>query len=220
MRMLQPGILGAVLLFVAIRPASAGPITFTFSGTIHSVGFDDPVDEFGIGDPITLLLTVESTTTDSTPLSATLGTYNAITAVELTLGTYSASGAAGQLLITNDDPAIGDAFQIRATSLTGPPINGVPLNASQLQLLDLRDESATVFGSDALPSVPFSLTPFLESNFASLRLRFGPAENSTFVGAQITELNGPTVPEPTSLALFGFGALGLLGLARRHRMAV
>lgn len=219
MRLVQQGLLIAGIFLVANTAIHAGPITFTFSGTIDGVEFDNPIPEFGVGNGFTLVITFESTTVDSNG-SATTGVYDAITDIQLTIGTYTATAGSGVITVFNDDSAVGDAFQVRTTSLAGPDIDGLPLNASQLQLIDLRDEFETAFASDALPLAPFSMLPFQVTDFTLLRLRFGPAENSTFVTGQVRKLRGPaSVPEPASICLFGVAATGLIVARRRRRAA-
>jgi hypothetical protein len=205
----------AALLIGSAGPAEAGPITFEFTGTVSSVVFDTPPAEVTVGDPFTLRVTFESTAPDTSP-SDTLGTYSA-TSIEFSAGEYAASAASGVIRITNDG-AIGDAFQIRSSAMTGPPLGGFELREFQDELIELGDESGAAFASDALPLIPFDLTPFFESGSASLSLQFGPAEESTHFAAQIESLGIPsTVPEPGSLTLLGAGAAGLIGLSRAKK---
>jgi len=190
------GVMG-LISFNTVQPVTAAPITFIAQGTVNHVC--SPLSgTFSFGDTFTVVYTFESLTPDSDP-NPKRGYYVAITSLSVTVGTYSATAVGKNYIGADNDMSGGDTYSIIIVDpMLGPSVNGFDLY-TQSPLMQLRDPSATVFTTDALPTSPPNPADFT-SNGTFLSLEFiDPLDpdNWAFVFADIASI----VIGPTRLSL-------------------
>ena len=199
---------------IAVTPAAAGSVIFSFSGDVNNVD-SALMSKFNTSNSMTGTMTVNDT--DLTPPANAIGTYN-ITSFDLHIGTYhiQMADALHQVVIEKDSSL--DHFQVEQlgnfTAGTGSPI--VNFLAPREFEINLRGSNipTSLFANDSLPSVlpPPSIAAF--DNRHTWRLEFGPVGNSAAVSGAMTAL--AAVPLPPAVILFGAGLVALIGLGARN----
>jgi hypothetical protein len=205
---------------IAVAPAMADTIMYSFAGNVTTVGRflsppAVPSPQFiagSPGSPMTGTMTVNIA--DGNSGSSTFGSYS-IQSLSVTIGGYTATvGPTGTVDIRNGAPG-NDRFQVSAPSqpgfLAGDPINSL---LPRLFTINLRGPNS-ILGSDELPSTVPSLSSFTGLN--QFRLQFGPTNGANArVQGELTSLSLTSVPLPTplptSVILFGLGLVALVGL--------
>lgn len=215
-------------------PASAAPITFNFTAQITQV-HASLLGDATVGDILSGSFTYESLTPDSVASPSVGGYTGAITSFSYSGGAIAGNGA-GSIGIGNNQPA-GDIF----TALDASSFSGVSASGSMDFRLELRDNDATALANDSLPgSAGFfgggNFSGVSDSAMIQLTLSDG-----AFSGVSAEALIDPSaafglitgidaliltltthggsgqVSEPAILALFGFGAAGMVLVNRRMR---
>lgn len=218
------GALAGAWVLATAGTVQAGPVTFTYEGTVDY--FQDDLGTLpsgmGLGSTYTLSYTFESTTPDIQPSTSIYGTYNdALANFTVTIGGIVFSfDPSGDDVIYMVDDYLGYAETYQAFAYM-EDVYGYSLVAST-QIF--QGSSGAALASDALPLSPpnpgdFNITSLL--NFYG----WGPDFMSFFsiragdirLLSQVTD--PVAVPEPSSLALFGFGlaAIGLLARVRARK---
>jgi hypothetical protein len=205
-------------LVVAPTVADAGPITFTFAGTVSQDPFLDPADPFGgtiaFGTPFSGSYVFESTTPDGDG-SANGGSYtSAGGSLTLTIGGHAFLAADLLNISVGNNFSGSDFYTVLAQSTTG-------LDVFDISLL-LQDLNATVFGGPLLPTDAPSFSAF---ELATLALSGTIAGNQVQIDGQLTSLicsdgcvpgGGTPVPEPSTLVLLST-AVAAMRLRGRRR---
>ena len=211
--------------------ANAVPITFEVTGTL--LGFDGPaLAPLAIGQPYFATFTFDSNAQATPVFGGGNDFVGAITSASFSIGSYTGTLAdptettirvLDDFFGNNDiygvylgDPNFGSADAISAPPVTGPIGELFPTRAL---LIDLEDFFNPL---DGLSSSDLPLTPPNVANFDSAgwlitfeapdQSLFGQARGSidSFVIAQ-------QVSEPTTLALFNAGLMGLLALGWKRQ---
>jgi hypothetical protein len=190
-------------LLLAVEPSEASLVKFAFDGSISEVGgvlFPTIGSGAMSGD-----ITFDSGTA---PIAPGTGIYlNSITGFTVRINNVQvasyAPGSNGMFVLNS--PTLGGADNVTAFSTaTGSAVNGVlPLNFQ----LSLNDPSGSVFNSQAIPTVPPSLSSFAGNQW---RLNFGGTGN--YVVGSLGHLALTAVPLPAAVVLFGIGLISLVGL--------
>ena len=204
------------LLVLGSGSASAASITFQFGGTITTLdGFTSP--PFAIGDPFSLTLTADSADASNDP---GFGSY-ATTAVSFFVGSYTGAAPDGLVQLADDHPVFDDdAWVARATRADGLNGGAVDLFLLGRVGVDLFDQDATAFASDALLPI-LSLDEFEGKTFFlffCLDTRDPSCLTAdAFVQGGITSVTSSVsnVPEPGTIALVGSGLLAFYQRRRR-----
>src|SRR5262245_31171876 len=93
-----------------MSPAVAGPVTFTYSGTVDFV-HPDLAGTVSLGDALAGSYTFESTTGAAGGSTSTFAIFDALTSLSFTLGSYSAPSTGAPEIQVDNDP--GGAFHDR-----------------------------------------------------------------------------------------------------------
>ena len=195
-RFLYLGILVSSVLWggLAVNPATAAPITYTFAGTV--TGF---ASELSSQFTSTQTMSGQMTVSDS-------GSYP-IQSLTVSIGGYQATGiGSGNITIQNNNtllnpPLIVDRFYALKQ------VSGAPVNTSYSPSyfsIDLRGPQS-LFTSTALPVTVPSISSFTVKN--EWRLVFSGGK---VVIGQMSQLTA--VPLPAAVGLFGAGLVALVGL--------
>jgi hypothetical protein len=218
-------LLMAATLAVFVSTAQAAPITFKFSGTVDSVDFTFIAFWQGIfggtipaflGSTFSGTFTFDPTLSDLDP-SANTGIYQQVPAgisgISVTVSgvTFEQDPTRNFFISVLDDFAGLDSWNL--TSLGDPTALGVPDSSFSYQVfVNLGNFGGNAFPSDALPTSA-SLSDFPDQQRFGVSI--GPAVQNLSVNGEIESLT--IVPEPSTLALFFIGALGVLGNLLRKR---
>ncbi len=196
--------------------ARAALVTFSFSGTVTSVGTGLSA-EFGVGRPVVGLYSFESTTPDLDPADS--GVYDgALRGLEFAIGT-NGSSYRGTLRPNTPNsielvrPSFHSYFvgtdQFVGRSVQGP---GGATYRPGLFALNLLDPTGRALSDDRLPPLPPSLAGFLDRTlFFDFDTASGPNET---VIARVDSL--ALVSLPPAAVLFFAGFLCLAGLHWRR----
>jgi hypothetical protein len=200
------GLMVALSLHGSSPPARGSLVTWEFGGEITRVVdnqgfFGGAVD---LGTPFFVRYTFESDTPDAEAGDPTRGVYAAVTELSGHIGTlpFGIADGPGRIGVRLQSPA-------NASQAYGLSASAQILGAEAEVYMTLRDTSATAFSTDALPILPLDLGAFDTSVFT-----LDPTEKGIVAEGTVTSL----VPEPTTLALLGLGALALIGKTRRRRL--
>jgi hypothetical protein len=188
-------ILAAGALFCAT--ASAGPITFEFTGTVSQVPVDEVFGDIVPDDAIIGNFTFDSASLDLVPGDPAVGSYQAPAGSPYT---FNAS-IAGHSFSASDFLGVGifnasvDQYSVLAKN---------NLLSETLEIF-LQNDTGTVFADDSLPLSPPLLSAFGISPVAfSLDATFDAGEvqvNGTIDSLTCNGCSAAPVPEPSSAAL-------------------
>ncbi len=188
----------AGVLAISSSSALASLLTAEFKGTIDNVlaaGSTGAV----VGEPWTATYTFDSTTPDTNG-DPSLGDY-VVTSVTFDIGGTFITITSPLIQVDNDNAL----FLRDAYSLTG----GSPIDGGALFAVDLLDTDMTELFDDSLPLVALDLGQFETLGLTLVSNDFF----TTWVTGTVDSMT--LIPEPTSLALLGFG--GLAPVSRRRR---
>jgi hypothetical protein len=193
--------------------AHAAFITFHFSGQVNSV---DPAlsPTFSVGQTLAVSYTFDPTTPPRAGSDHTFAVFDALKSLNFTAGSYSAASLAAQeIQVDANPPSPNDdryAVVSRASDgLTGPPVNGLPLDFFAFRL---DAPSGSVFTDAEVLPTSLNLSDF--TNQKTFFIFFGPPTSPSVVSGTITSFQVTGVPEPSGLALLGIGGLTLAGWRR------
>ena len=198
-RFLYLGILVSSVLWggLAVNPASAAPITYTFAGTVTNVSSAPNV----LGSPFNTTQTMsgQMIVSDS-------GSYP-IQILTVSIGGYQATGiGSGNVTIQNNNAALSPPLIVdRLYALK--QVSGAPVNTSYTPSyfsIDLRGPQS-LFAGAALPTTVPSISSFTVKNEWRLVFLGGKV-----VIGQMSQLTA--VPLPAAVVLFGAGLVALVGL--------
>jgi hypothetical protein len=206
----------AIPLAHAAPPVSARPITFAFTGEVGGVldiqHFIYP-ELVHTGSPFTGSFTFESTTPNATPDDPYMASYEyAIIDFEAQLGSlpleFSPTTTNNGIDVGNDYPrsvtlywdtyAVDLPFEIMGRHVEGG--------------IGLIDATASAWDTFALPEVPPLLENFESEHWFVFNV-YG--QGLIVIDGQINSLT--LVPEPTTAAMVGLGAVALLAQGGRRR---
>jgi hypothetical protein len=203
-------------------PTVASATTIQVTGTVQTITNNTATlvldGSVVIGTPYIATYTYDSNLLDQDP-TPNDASYSPLTSFQITLGNYVISDAGvGGIRIINDGFPTLDVYQ--ATTgvgiLQSGSFGGTPDNISAF-FVDLEDASGTALSSTAL-QLP-ELSKFGVALWVlNVRQGFGePLPLLQIRGSvdSITEVAGPSVPEPTSASLLILGLLAMAG--RRNR---
>lgn len=205
-----------------VSQAEAAPLQINFSGSIGAGSFLDPTGQFSQGDSISGFWVLDTATVDTDP-DPTRGSYaqtgSPVFQINIGSNVFTDDAMTIQIL-DNHTLGIGtiDAYDVLGGG--GATSNIAGFTALGMQIT-LRDTQAPLdaLTSDALPS--FAPDPAMFDQFGQAQGQiFGTFNGSQFfMNLQISQTSiAGAIPEPATLALFGFGLIGL-GFVRRRRLA-
>ena len=188
------------IFFALALSANASIVTVLFSGSITQVPIDDVFGDIQFGDPFQGTYSFDSAASDLIP-SPSAGSYSftAPLGIAATIGSHTFA-ATGSLNIGILNGVI-DQYTVLAFS---------PTADLAIQLL-LQDNSAAVFSTDQLPSLPPLISAFTQRDF---QLTFSLDGAELQAAGQLEVLTA--VPEPRAVTLGILAGLAL-ALARRAR---
>jgi len=205
--------------------ANAGLISYEFTGELSTITDEHNhlTNQFEIGNSFFgsfsyLTEVVEGSPTASDPTTAI---YSAVLDFEVNINGYIFNGNSleslpGYLQIWNDrviGSSVVDAFSAASPLDYTPPISGMGdgtvVTQSTLNLFDFT-HSASILGTNIPNTVNF--TSYASRSFSVVQLNT-TTDEAFHLNGVITSLNAVSVPEPSTLAIF---ALGIMGLASRR----
>ena len=201
-RFLYLGILVSSVLWggLAVNPATAAPITYTFAGTVTNVTNAPNV----LGSPFNTTQTMSGQMTVNPSLGST---HSILTFTDFKIGTYQATqlGMSGTVTIQNNNTVLNAPSTIDRLALF-QSVSGASVNTYTPSYfsIDLRGPQS-LFTSTALPSTVPSISSFTVKN--EWRLVFSGGK---VVIGQMSQLTA--VPLPAAVVLFGAGLVALVGL--------
>jgi hypothetical protein len=210
------GFTASMLLWasIAVTPAMAAPIQFSFTGVVSHVQnslFTSPSPTFYASQTLTGSYTFNSLTGDSNS-NGNIGRYNGtIEALTVNLGpsTSTLGGGSNFIEIRNYAPGSGsDRYVVQAPLTGGTGVNGFTPVRFRIELID---PTGTAFSSDTLAGEPSKLPPSL-SSFATSRFRLIFSDDSGTARIRGTLTSLTMVPLPAAVILFGAGLGALAGL--------
>jgi hypothetical protein len=195
-RFLSLGILVASVLWgsLAVNPAAAAPIIYTFAGTV--TGFAPELSsQFTSTQTMSGQMTVSPATNPATPTN-----NHPIQNLTVNIGGYQVNltGIAQTFNVTDSNP---DRLSL------SQPVSGASVNTSYTPSyfsIDLRGPQS-LFAGTALPTTVPSISSFTVKN--EWRLVFSGGK---VVIGQMSQLTA--VPLPAAVVLFGAGLVALVGL--------
>ena len=209
-------LLAGLVIFggVAVAPAMAASITYSFNGTINANGVGNQVTPATLFTPPSTMSGFIKVNMADNDGNGNRGNYT-IENFQVTFGGgYTASfgsSSSGSLEIRNGNGGgpNADQFNVTVNSPTGDTVN---FNVPRLFTIALGGQNG-IFSSDGLPnpapSIGSSIGSFNGNN--AFRIQFGSGNaNNRAVQGVLTSLTA--VPLPAGVVLFGVGLFALIGL--------
>lgn len=196
--------------------ADAATVTYSYSGTVS----DSVAGMFSAGETATISFSFDSLASDLYPELDYLGRYGTVpttySIASPTLGYRTMSDAT--VVVVIQDHGAGDELSFGGY-VTDPPVDAMGFGAQW------RDDTGTVFSSDALPLTPPDPASFNATRWGGIRIDFSTAQQCGSGGPDTYECNeivllSPTpVPLPATawLMLSGLGLIGGAAAKRRVR---
>jgi hypothetical protein len=200
---------------IAVTPAVAATITYSFSGQVDKVQnqLNPPFTVNSSPTAMSGSMTVNTTDLD-TNANHRFGEYVINTFSLNVEGKTYGNGSFQQVEIRNGLPG-QDQFNVAVGSPAGPGVGARFPNLFEIQL----HGPSTIFNSDALPTTSPSISSFTNQN--QWRLVFEPGGKA--VSGIMTAMT--VVPLPAAVILFGAGLVALVGLGagswrqKKHSLA-
>ena len=208
----------AVLCLIAL-PSHASLVTYAYEGIVDTIIYDNVTDttpfEGFQGQTIRVQYTFDSSLSDQSAASET-GAYFPLSDATLTIGSlsYSMDSNIPSAISVYDNYNNEDGYVVFGPDyMSGPAVGGLP---AYYFLLSMFSNLTTVFSSDALPLTQPNPADF--DSGAGLSMYFWDGESTVAVGTSSLHI-AAVVPVPAAIYLFATGMLGLIGIARRKKVA-
>jgi hypothetical protein len=223
---------------MAVTPATAADVTFSFSGIVQNIdrvdsdgntigggqSFDSPAP-FGFSSALngSYTFTLPDPNLGNPFLFAS---YNPITHLTFQLGSYSNNSAAP---LDPNDTFIGvlngfgplplDAYLV-SVPFSGQNVPGT-INGSDpvtFKPLDIGIDviNSGLFPNNSLPSVPPDISAFGTSKTFRVSFGYGIDGDRVVLSGTLASLNLVATPLPPAVILFGAGLVALIGLGARN----
>jgi hypothetical protein len=201
------------LLFVFQKTLRGSVVDYYFDGSITQ-GTSGPL--FGsinasVGDPISGAFHYQTVTADTDPANPKSGIYQQLmlNGFSVALNGHVVASTQYRLQVIDDtnyaNVGPSDALDIIADQTV--TADGAPV-ASTIMVLEFFDHAGTIFADDSLP-LSISLAGFPDGTRGEIT-DFGASNHFVFTLAHLY------VPEPSSLAILGAGAVALLRRRQSH----